>query len=132
MTSTHDRWFVNVDAVADKTSLGRTDLEVIESLERASARPPARRPDSVRARTRPAGSGGSVARMDAYAVSVFGFLDGTAHAYGEFPDNTLRRRVLAALGRMHRATRPRASADRRAGQPRGSDRKAFEDAHHEL
>jgi len=42
--------------------------------------------------------------MRGYAVSVFGFLDGTGHAHGGFADVVLRRRVLASLGQMHRAT----------------------------
>ena len=98
--------FVNVDELATKTALGRTGEQVIDGLERALATAAALREAGLlfvhgpRRRT----NGCAVAPMGDFAVSVFEFLDGTAYSYGEFPSDTLRRRVLAALGRMHVAT----------------------------
>jgi hypothetical protein len=88
------RWFVNVDRLADKTWLGQSDAEVVDALERALGTAAALREaglEFVHGPTRGRG-GGCVATMRGYAVSVFGFLDGTGHAYGEFADVVLRRR----------------------------------------
>ncbi len=101
-----NRWFVNVDRLADKTWIGNEDAEVVDALERALGTAAILREaglEFVHGPTRRT-SGRCVATMSGYAVSVFGFLDGTGHAYGEFPDVALRRRVLSSLGRMHRAT----------------------------
>jgi spectinomycin phosphotransferase len=99
-------WFVNVDQLAAKTALGRTGEQVLDGLERALGTAaalceagltfvhgPRRRAD-----------GHTVASMGDFAVSVFAFLDGTSHPYGEFPNDNLRRRVLRALGRVHTTT----------------------------
>jgi spectinomycin phosphotransferase len=48
--------------------------------------------------------GHAVSPMGDFAVSMSEFLVGTSHPYGRFPSNELRRRVLAALGRMHAET----------------------------
>jgi spectinomycin phosphotransferase len=107
------RWFVNVDRLTDKTWLGGTDDEVVDALERALGTAAALREAGlafVHGPTRRT-DGRCVARMGAYAVSVFGFLDGTGQPYGEFADTTLRRRVLWSLGRMHGATHALRPAD---------------------
>ena len=100
-------WFANVDELAAKTWLGSTGQQVISGLERALGTAAALRAaglEFVHA-PRPRTTGGMVAAMaGGYAVSLSGFIDGTPHPFGEFPTDQLRRRVLAALGRMHAAT----------------------------
>ena len=99
-------WFVNVDELAAKTALGSTGPQVIAGLERSLGTACALREAGLtfvhgpRRRTQ----GHAVSPMGDFAVSLYDFLVGTSHAYGEFASNELRRRVLAALGRMHAAT----------------------------
>ena len=100
------RWFVNVDVLADKTWLGRTEAQAFDALTRSLTTAAALGEAGLefvhgpRRRT----GGGFVVRSGAWAVSVFPFLHGSGQPYGEFPDVGLRRRVLAALGRVHTAT----------------------------
>jgi len=92
-----EHWFVNVDepgtqpdlerALATAAALRDTGLEFVHA-------------------PRPRATGGFVAVLPSgYAVSVYGFLDGTAHPFGAFPTEAERRTVLAALARLH-AARP--------------------------
>jgi spectinomycin phosphotransferase len=100
-------WFVNVDELAAKTWLGTSDPQVLGGLERTLGTAVALREaglEFVHAPHRRV-QGGCVAGMaGGYAVSLFSFIDGTSHPYGEFPTGRERRLVLAALGRMHAAT----------------------------
>ncbi len=48
--------------------------------------------------------GGCVTLAGDLAVSVTSYVDGLSYEYGDYPDEGLRGAVLAALGRLHRAT----------------------------
>ena len=126
--------FVNVDELSAKTALGRTGPQVIDGLERALATAAALGEAGLsfvhgpRRRT----NGCAVAPMGDFAVSVFEFLDGTSHSYGEFPSDALRRRVLAALGRMHVATEAVPTDLPRRDSLEIPNRSAFEAARQEL
>jgi len=100
-------WFVNVDELAAKTWLGTGDSQVISGLEKALGTAAALRGvglEFVHAPHRRTNGGFVAAITGGYAISLFSFIEGTSHPYGEFFDDHLRRKVLAALGNMHTAT----------------------------
>src|SRR4051794_12602235 len=99
------RWFVNVDVLAQKTWLGRTEGQAFDGLTRSITTAAALAEAGLEFVCGPvcASGGGFVVRSGAWAVSVFPFLRGVGDAYGEFAAVDLRRRVLAALGRLHAA-----------------------------
>jgi spectinomycin phosphotransferase len=100
-------WFVNVDEIAAKVWLGTTGPRVIGALEKAFGTAGALRGaglEFVHAPQRRVDWGYVAELAGGYAVSVVPFIDGTSYPFGEFPDGAERREVLAALGRVHRAT----------------------------
>jgi spectinomycin phosphotransferase len=127
-------WFVNVDELAAKCALGGTGGEVVAGLERSLGTAAALHDAGLsfvhgpRRRT----NGLTVAPMHDFAVSVFAFIDGTSYPYGEFPTDELRRRVLAALGRMHAATNAVPPALPRRDSLEVPNRSAFGVARREL
>ncbi len=99
-------WFVNVDEIAAKTWLGGTPDEVSDGLERSlgtAAALHAAGLDFVHP-PRATVDGRHTVALDGYLVSLFAFLDGDSHGYGEFPSDAERREVLTALGRLHAAS----------------------------
>ncbi len=127
-------WFVNVDELAAKTALGSTGAQVIDGLERSLGTAAALREAGLefvhgpRRRT----GGSVVAPMGEFAVSVFSFIVGTSYPYGDFPTDVLRRRALAALGRMHAATSALPLDLTRRDNLMVPNRSAFESARREL
>jgi hypothetical protein len=104
------RWFVNVDEVRTVAALDRLHraLSTAAALGESGL-------EFVHAPVRNL-PGACVTPVGEFAVSVTSYVDGVSYEYGEYPDQGLRRAVLAALGRLHAA-----SASVPAGLPRRDD-----------
>jgi spectinomycin phosphotransferase len=100
-------WFVNVDELSSKPWLGAPGEQVLSGLNRALGAAAALRDaglEFVHAPLRHRDGGFAVPVDGGYAVSVYEFIDGSSHPYGNFPTDHERHWVLAALARVHAAT----------------------------
>lgn len=115
---TGKRWFVNVDELHAKTWLGTNPDDACEGLDLALRTALELRSaglEFVHAPT-PSRDGDVLVRVDDFAMSVYGFVDGRPGSFDENLDEAERRSLLDALGRLHAATN-RLPTDLRRSDP---------------
>jgi spectinomycin phosphotransferase len=101
------RWFVNVDELAAKSWIADDPSHAMEALARALRSATALREAGLEFVHAPVTrrDGDVIGPLgDAYAVSLYAYIDGTSNEFGEFGSEDERRLVLNALGRMHLAS----------------------------
>ncbi|WP_394824895.1 phosphotransferase [Pendulispora albinea] len=99
-------WFVNVDELSTKTWWAHDDaFAALEGALRATVLLRNAGLEFVHAPS--VGRNGSplAPLAGGYAVSVYSVVHGESHRHGDYPTNELRRRVLAAIGRLHASTK---------------------------